>query len=61
MKLNRCNLTKTRRIFSTSTESLYKYKGDTSLKISRNFNDFSKNYTLVYITGIFKVLSLLVY
>ena len=35
--------------------------GDTSLKNSRNSTDLSKNYTLVYITGIFEALSLLVY
>ena len=35
--------------------------GDTSLKYSRNFTDLSKNYTLVYITGMFEALSLLVY
>ena len=28
----RCNLTKTRRIFATFTESLYKYMGTLSLK-----------------------------
>ena len=39
---------------------IYVY-GDTSLKISRNFTDLSKNYTLVYITDMFKALSLLVY
>ena len=33
---------------------------DTSLKFSRNFTDLSKNYTLVYITGISEALSLLV-
>ena len=31
------------------------------LKISRNFTDLSKNYTLVYITGMFEALGLLVY
>ena len=35
--------------------------GDTSLKISRNFTDLSKNYTLVDLTGMFESLSLLVY
>ena len=35
--------------------------GDSSLEISRNFTKFSKNYTLVYITGMFEALSLLVY
>ena len=52
---------KTSRIFATFTESFYKYIGVTSLKISRNFTDLSKNYTLVYITGMFEALSLLVY
>ena len=61
MKTTRCNLTRTRRIFATITESLYKLYRDTSLKISRNFNDLSKNDTLAYITGMFEALSLLVY
>ena len=61
MKKIRCNLTKTCRIFATFTESLFKHYGDTSLKISRNFTDLSKNYTLVFITGMLEALSLLVY
>ena len=40
---------------------IIKVYGDTSLKFSRNFTDLSKNYTLVYITGMFKALGLLVY
>ena len=39
---------------------IYVY-GDTYVKISRNFTDLSKNYTLLYITGMFEALSLLVY
>ena len=35
--------------------------GDTSLILSRNFTDLSKNYTHVYITSLFEALSLLVY
>ena len=61
MKTIRCNLTKTSRIFATFTESFYKYVGILPQKISRNFTDLSKNYTLVYITGMFEALSLLVY
>ena len=34
--------------------------GDTYVKNSRNFTDLSKNYTLVYITGMFEALSLFV-
>ena len=45
----RCNLIKARPIFANFTESEYR---DTSLKISRHFTRLSKNYTLVFITGI---------
>ena len=60
MKRIRCNVTKTCRIFATFTESLYLY-GDISEKISKKFTNLSKKYTLVYITGMFEALSLLVY
>ena len=40
---------------------IIKVYGDTSLKFSRNFIDLSKNYTLVYITGMFKAFGMLVY
>ena len=57
MKANRCNLTKSRQMFHRIIISVY---GDTSLKISRNFTELSKNYMLVCITGMFEELSLLV-
>ena len=60
MKTIRCNLTKTCRIFANFTESLYNYMW-ISLKMSCNFTDLSKNYTLAYITGMLEALSLLVY
>ena len=61
MKNIRCNFTRTRRIFAAITESLYKYIGILPYKISRNFNDLSKNDMLAYITGMFEALKLLVY
>ena len=60
MKTVRYYLTKTCQIFATFTESLYKYMGILTKKKSRNFKDLSKNYTLVYITGMFEAVSLLV-
>ena len=39
---------------------IYVY-GDTFFKFFRNFTDLLKNYTLVYVTGMFEALCLLVY
>ena len=61
VKTIQCKLTKTCRIFANFTELLYKNMGILPKKKSRNFTNLSKNYTLVYITGMFEALSLLVY
>ena len=62
MKTIRCNLPKSNVGFSKLSQNHYiNIYGDISLKFSRNCADLSKNYTLVYITGMFEALSLLVY
>ena len=52
MKTIRCNLKKKQSDFRNFHRIIILENGDTSLKISRNFTCLSKNYTLVYITGI---------
>ena len=61
MKTIRCNLTKHVRLSQLSQNHYIEVYGETSLKSSRNFIDLSKNYALVYITGMFEALSVLVY
>ena len=61
MKTIKCNLTKNMSDCRNFNRIILQVYGDTSLKISRNFTDLSKNYTLIYITGMFEALSLLVY
>ena len=61
MKAIRCNLTRNMSDFRNFHRIIIKVYGDTSLKITRNFTDLSKNYTLVYFTAMFEALSLLVY
>ena len=60
MKSIRSDLTKFNR-FSQFSQNHYISIWGYFLKISRNFTDLSKNYTLVFITGMFEALSLLVY
>ena len=61
MKTIRCNLIKHVGLSQLSQNHYIEVYGETSLKSSRNFTDLSKNYALVYITGMFEALSVLVY
>ena len=61
MKTIRCYLTKNMSDFRNFHRIIISVYEITSLKISRNSTDLSKNYTLVCITGMFEALSWLVY
>ena len=59
VKTIRCYLAKNMSDFCNFHRIIIYVYGGTSFKILRNFTDLSKNYTLVYITGMFEALSLL--